>query len=122
MRSEFSLNNNNNYVIISYDDTYMHATYCVCKSYIAEREPEYIELLLGNSGQVRCFCQQHNNSNYCEGPQPVQRTVSAACLYAIVRNGTAKPVSLETRFSGENRDRKKKTCSAEHEQDWQLAG
>ena len=77
------------------------------QSYIAEREPEYIELL-GNSGQVGCFCQQHNNFNYCEGPQPAQRTVSAACLYAIVRNGTVKPVSLETRFSsGENRDRKK---------------
>ena len=40
----------------------------------------------------------------------MQRTVSAACLFAIVRNGTAKPVSLETRFSGENRDRKKKTA------------
>ena len=78
--------------------------------------------MLDNSGQIGCFCQQHNNCNYCEGSQPVHRTVPAACLYAIVRNGTAKPVSLETpRFSGENRDRNKK-CSAEHEQNWQLTG
>ena len=77
----------------------------ICKAILLNVSP-----LLGNSGQVGCFC-HHANCSYCEGPQPVQRTVSAACLYAIVWNGTAKPaVSLETRFSGENRDRKKKTA------------
>ena len=75
--------------------------------------------MLGNSVRVRCVC-HHNNCNYCEGHQPVRRTVSATCLYAIVRNGTAKPASLDEILRRERRQEKK--ISAEHEQDWLLTG